>query len=326
MALYKRGGIWWCTFTVAGKRVRRTTRQTNDSKARSVESMLIAKAEATGETGLRKKAPLLRDFLPRFLDYNESRVNIEPKTKKYYASGAKLLGASLLASMSLDAIKPVTLDTVSFGGSPSNENMGRRTLSKILAYARDLGVSGNQMKVPLVKELGRDTMLTYEQEVALLSLGLQPLSDVLLIMLDTGLRPNEVLAMRKEHIHWELGYYQNPKGKTASATRRCAITARITPILARREKNSLLFEGVTIFQLDKQFAEARTILNLPKKLHLYCARRTWATEVGKEVGLSELMLAGGWSSAKMALHYQQPGIDRVAEAVNSRNESRLTVN
>jgi integrase len=323
MALYKRGNIWWTTFVVAGRRTRVSTKQSKEDKALRVESLMIAKEEMYGSIGPRKKAPLLRDFIPQFLEYNKKRVNIELKTKRYYASGVKLLQDSPLASMFMDGIRPVHLDTVSFGKSASNENMGRRTLSRLLNYASAIGLCSTPIKVPLLEEQGRDTLITSATEKAILNLGLQPLSDVLITILDAGMRPSEVLSMVPEYIRWELGHYQNPRGKTPRARRKVTISDRMIPILKKRSKDGKpLFHGVSLYTLDKQFAKARLLLDLPKSLKLYCARHTWATDVGALVGLAELQQAGGWSDSKTPMRYQHPGSERILQAVNARNASR----
>lgn len=49
----------------------------------------------------------------------------------------------------------------------------------------------------------------------------EPLKDVLIILLDSGLRNREVIRMRLEHINWESAFYFNPKGKTRKARRWC---------------------------------------------------------------------------------------------------------
>lgn len=331
MALFLRGKVWHTVFYVAGEQYRRSTRQTNEKKAERVESLLMAKVESLGSTGLRKKAPLLRDFLPRFTDYNKSRVDIEKKTKAYYSSGVKLLEKSTLASMYIDRIKPVTLQSVSFGNSASNENMGRRTLSKLLSYAVDIGVLAQTIKIPMLEEHGRDVLIDPESEKKILALEWEPLSDILIIAQDAGMRPGEVLGMRVEYVRFDHKHYQNPHGKTRQARRKCGISERMVPVLrtliADRSEGWLFpypkneCGHVSIFQLDKQFAAARELLKLPSNMVMYCARHTWATEVGQHVGLAELKQAGGWSDAKVAMRYQHPGAERVLEAVNQRNKN-----
>lgn len=329
MALFKRGNIYWTKFYVAGELHRESTKQKNEKKAERVESILKAKAEMSDSSGPRKKAPLLRDFLPVFTEFNKARVDIEEKTRKYYASGVKLLEGSVLSSMFLGQIKPVTLQTVSFGGSPSNENMGRRTLSVVFTHAVDLGILVKAIKVEKLEEHGRDILIDAEAEKRILALEWQPLSYVLVIALDAGMRPSEVLTMRVEYIRLTHRHYQNPKGKTPQARRKCTISDRMVPILETLvgdRTSGWLFPysknasgHVSIFQLDKQFAKAREILRLPENMVMYCARHTWATEVGQHVGLAELQQAGGWSDAKVAMRYQHPGSERILAAINAKN-------
>lgn len=327
--LKKRGGIWWADFYSAGKRVRKSTKTDNIKKARIVESQWVGKAEAGEDCGLRKKAPLLRDFLPKFTAYTESRIDIEKKTKAYYASGVKLIEASSLPSMYMEQIKPVVLQSVSFGGSASNENMGRRTLSKIFGYARDLGVVRESLKVPKLKQIGRDILIDKPTELRVLDLNIQPLSDVLMFSKDAGMRPGEIVRMRVEHVRMELSHYRNPFGKTKQAARACLISDRMVPrlkaLIAGRTEG-WLFVGrrknkhISLSFVEHQWSDIRTGLGLPSNMVLYCARHTWATENAPHVSGAELQQAGGWADARIASVYQHPGLDRLMAAVNKRNE------
>jgi hypothetical protein len=330
MALYQRGNIWWMDVMVAGQRIRESTKQRDEEKARRVESLRIAQVELGEVSGLRKKSPLLREFLPQFLQYTKQRVNISANTKRYYSTGVKLLEASPLVSMRIDGIRPVHLDTVSFGGSPANENLGRRTLSKLIAYACHVGLCGKPLKVPLLEEQGRDTLITWNQEKAILDLGIQPLSDVLICILDGGWRPHEVVALHSDLIRWSSNHYQNPRGKTPRARRKVAISERMRELFERRATGGWLFPNPNTEtgheradSVSKQFRAVCDGLKFPKSLKLYSARHTWATDVGAEVGLAELQQAGGWADAKIAMRYQHPGGERVLQVVNARNAARL---
>ena len=71
-------------------------------------------------------------------------------------------------------------------------------------------------------------------EQKILALGLQPLSDVLLIMLDTGMRPAEVFHMRLEHVQWERGVIFVPQSKSRKSKRFVGITGRVREALLAR--------------------------------------------------------------------------------------------
>src|SRR6266704_1397294 len=64
------------------------------------------------------------------------------------------------------------------------------------------------------------------------------LRDVLVIMQDTGLRPDEVLKMRWEHIDWLQKTASNPSGKTERARRVVPISERVLSILGQRRTDA----------------------------------------------------------------------------------------
>ena len=55
--LYRREKYFHYDFTVAGKRFRGSTRQTSESRARKVESRLIANAEQSGPSAVLQTCP-----------------------------------------------------------------------------------------------------------------------------------------------------------------------------------------------------------------------------------------------------------------------------
>src|SRR5438309_938761 len=67
--LYRRGNIWHFDFTVAGKRQRGSTHELSESRARKIESKMIARAEQMGPSVVLRRAPLLSVFAPRFLNW-----------------------------------------------------------------------------------------------------------------------------------------------------------------------------------------------------------------------------------------------------------------
>src|SRR5580693_574400 len=79
--LYRRGDVWHYDFTVAGRRQRGTTRESSESRARKVESKLIAQAEQRGTSAVLRRAPLLSDFAPRFLNWVDQARDLAPTTR-----------------------------------------------------------------------------------------------------------------------------------------------------------------------------------------------------------------------------------------------------
>src|SRR5256712_12414453 len=73
----------------------------------------------------------------------------------------------------------------------------------------------------------------------------QPLRDATM-MLEAGMRPDEVCRIRRENIHLDQGYLFNPFGKTKAARRKVPLTEKACAVLARRlekVKGDFVFPG-----------------------------------------------------------------------------------
>ena len=102
--LYRRSNVWHYDFTVAGRRQRGTTNEVSESRARRVESKLIAKAEQTGPSVVLRRAPLLLEFGPRFMSWVDESRGLAPKTRRYYRIGWARIKETPLMGMTLDHI------------------------------------------------------------------------------------------------------------------------------------------------------------------------------------------------------------------------------
>ena len=95
-------------------------------------------------------------------------------------------------------------------------------------------------------EIRRERVLTFDEERKYLAAAGQPLHDIATIMLELGLRPGEVFAIRCEDVH--LGtvpaFLHILSGKTSNAVRDVPITKRAREVLKARlckAKGSYIF-------------------------------------------------------------------------------------
>jgi integrase len=93
--------------------------------------------------------------------------------------------------------------------------------------------------VKLMKEVGRELTIDTEPEAKLLGVANQPLKDVLVVIQDSGMRPEEVFRIRIENIHWSQRFIFNPNGKTKAARRHVPISERMLDLLLIRCSNKL---------------------------------------------------------------------------------------
>lgn len=81
-------------------------------------------------------------------------------------------------------------------------------------------------------------VITFEEQAAYLSKAGQPLRDIAEIMLDTGMRPEEVFRIRVENVDLKQKAIFNPFGKTKAARRTIPMTEDILLLLKNRMKKA----------------------------------------------------------------------------------------
>jgi integrase len=101
-------------------------------------------------------------------------------------------------------------------------------------------------RVPRIRlfrgEQNREFVLGYEQEELYLQMATQPLKDVAMLMLDTGMRPGDAAALEWPHVHLtpaagaKIGYIHIPGGKSPKAKRNLSLTAGGAQMLKWRRR------------------------------------------------------------------------------------------
>ena len=213
------------------------TSKTTESKARQYESKLMAEIAERGSSAIPRQAPTLREYSSQFLHWVDDTDRLKPNTRKYYRFGWQQLKQTPLAGMRLDAITTDAVSLVPFAGSPAWGNQARRTLRVMLSKAVRDSLIRQAPRIHLCAEDGRDGILDDSSESKLLAVAEQPLSDVLVIMRDMGLRPTEVFRMRWEHVYWDKRLYFNPFGKSRKARRWVPLSQRVLDRLRVRAAN-----------------------------------------------------------------------------------------
>jgi integrase len=328
VSLTKRGKQWHYHFFVDGTRYRGSTKQTTESKARQFESTLIAEIRAGIPAAVRGKAPLLRDYSTRFLDWVDNTTDLKPATRKYYRYGVGELLATSLGGMRLDAITTDAASMVTFDGSAAWGNQARRTLSRMLRHGAKAGVIRTAPTIHLQEELGREGIMDDATEKTLLAVVRQPLTDVILIMRDMGLRPDEVFRMRWEHVHWDKVLYFNPYGKSRKARRWLPLSLRVIDALKVRASKggdwvfpSKRAECGHVTTVAKEFRKARENAKLPESLVLYHARHAFGTFIMAETKNPALVRdAMGHADLRVTMIYQHPELGPLRAAIDERNQ------
>jgi len=337
MSIFKRGRTYWFHFWWNGEHIQQSTKQGNPRVARQIEAAFRTRL-AKGEVGIvdkKQPAPTLRGFAERFKDSIKVRSAEKPETIRFYLSKLdRLLEFEPLASVRLDGIDEGLIEnyvqrrrkTV----SPASVNRELATLRRLLGLAYEWHIID---RIPTVKKLpgerNREAVMSREQETAYLVVAPQPLKDVALLMLDTGMRVGEVVALEKNDVHLDpsngakFGYVRVRDGKSKNARRVVSLTGRVRAMLkdrmARRDSRWVFpGDGDNAFlstSLNHQHSRIRDTVGLPKDFVLHSFRHSMLTRLGEAgVDAFTIMRIAGHSSVKVSERYVHPSAEAMERA------------
>jgi len=357
MSVFRRPGspFYHYRFMLNGRRYTGSTGETGPYKAKQVESDKIA-ALRRGEMPLgTRKTPRLSAFSEEFLRFvreSEEAGHLAVKTRKSYENGCRLLEPTRVWDLRLNQIATEDAATLKFPGSPSNANQALRTLRRILSYAQAKRLLAVVPTINLREEHGREKVIEPWVEDLLLEFAEAPLREVVVIMLDSFMRPDEVCRMQWGDIHWQDSAVFIPTGKTARARRWVGLTDRMRNELRLREELNRDETGNPIStwvfpskrakcghllpsSLDKMWRLAvervkaaitqRRLPPFPEGLVLYSCRHTGATNYLAGVGgnLKKVSQVLGHSDTRVTEKYLHPSTADAAEVMNKHNRARL---
>jgi integrase len=224
--------------------------------------------------------------------------------------------------------------------SPASVNRELATLRRALRMAQDWRLLDRVPRIRLLPgERIRDFVLSDALEKPYLEAAPQPLADVALMMLDTGMRPGEVLALEWQDVHFDpvkgakLGYIHVRKGKTRNAKRNLSLTSRVRSILEKRAQRprsaSWVFTDETgdrplsRFTVRDQHDVVRDRLRIAGEFVVYSLRHTFGTRLG-EAGADAftIMRVMGHSTVTVSQRYVHPTpetLERAFERLEDRN-------
>ena len=305
-----------------------------------------------------------RDFKP----YIESRFVNKPKTLEYYRTGLKNLnGYAPLAGCPLDEISVEKISGFvakrrEAGRAVSTINRQLEVLRRMLKLAMEWGkVEKVLPKVEMLPgENQRDRVLTADEEARYLDaataigediletfrrallgiratmrgeLPIRPedpflLRDVATILIDCGVRPEEVFRLEWEHIR--DGAVHIPFGKTENARRTIPLTPRVAALLDMRRA---VATGQWVFpaptrsghieksSLKKQHPKACQLANV-KDCPLYTFRHTCLTRWAAFMDPYTLGYLAGHSDFATTKRYVHPQAHTVLEAIERARQAQ----
>ena len=154
--------------------------------------------------------------------------------------------------------------------SPATVNRALTTLKKLFNHAEKsgYGIANPVRDVEFLNEgPGRMRVVSFEEEIKYLANASKTLKDIAQIILDTGLRPEEVFRIRVEHLDFVAMTIFNPFGKTRAARRTVMMTAEVGAILKRRGRSQKArsFFGRSAAETNRSGACVRHTITLWKR-------------------------------------------------------------
>jgi integrase len=330
MSLKQRGKYWHYEFMLHGERYWGSTRETVKSRAHTFESQKIADVSRGKVNHHVRRPPLLSEIAQDFLEYIGKRAEAglnAPNTKRHYNNGWNFLSSSGIGTMRVDQITTRDAAVLKFPGGPWTARCAQQTLKRILNYASEKGVIQAAPRIPRAKTLGRSALIDSKMESDLLKHMETDVADLFVVMMDSGMRPDEVMRMEWSNVLWDRSAIFIPSGKTMAARRHVPLSDRASRILRARQQGNLskwVFPGRTKEgrrrTVAKKFEAARAAAGIRPEIVLYCARHTFATNLLAETGdLALVQRVMGHESIATTQKYLHPETSNVADIVNRRN-------
>jgi integrase len=347
MAIYRRGKIWWFSFEFQGRRVQESSGFTNKTAAIRAEAkrrsdLLDRRAGFTQ----KKLAPKFEEQVEKFLAW--SKQQHRPKTRELHGTNCDTL-LRFFRGCWLDEITPGMVEDFKLARageerrnakdgsivSPATVNRALTTLKKLFHHAEKCGygLSNPTRGVEFLNEgPGRMRVLSFPEELAYFAKASQPLKDIAQIILDTGLRPEEVFRIRIENVDFGEQTIFNPFGKTKAARRKVTMTADVVALLKRRGKNAkspFMFPArsnrdLAIGSVRKAHDVAVEKAGIKDHFRLYDLRHTFATRaVAAGVDLPTLSAILGHTSIQMTMRYVHPAEEQKRFAAGKLEKFRL---
>lgn len=346
MAVYKRGQTWWFVFEHGGRRIQESSGCRNKTAA--------MRAEAKRKTDLierragfarPKLPPKFDEFTKHFLEWSKGQHR--PKTHELHAGNCGTLrrffrGTWLdeITQGMIEDFKSARIRECRWGErkgttvSVVTVNRALSTLRLLFNYADRCGyqISNPVKHVEFFRETGRERIISLEEEREYMACASQPLKDIARIMLDTGMRPEEVFRIERVNVDLAQRTIANPFGKTKAARRKLTMTGEVWTIMKKRVGSSdskYVFPSPDnperpIGSVRKAHDGAVRRAKVKPAFRLYDLRHTYASRaVMASVDLPTLGALLGYTTIQMTMRYVHPAEEHKKEAAKKIEDYKV---
>lgn len=337
MAVFRRGKVYWYHFTFQGRRLQESSGFQNKTAALRAEAKRKADLldRRAGFTKL-KAAPKFDEFAEQFLEW--SKQQHRAKTHELHSGNCSTLKrffrGKWLDEITQGMVEDFKLARIrekrwgkqkGIAVSAVTVNRALSTLRLMFNYAERCGfhVSNPVKHIEFFPENGRTRIISLEEEQVYLAAASQPLKDIARVMLETGMRPEEVFRIETANVDLVQRTIFNPFGKTAAARRKLTMTEEVWSIMKRRTAASMSpYVFPSPDNLERPIASVRKghdgavrRAKVKPAFRLYDLRHTYASRaVMAGVDLPTLGALLGHTSVQMTMRYVHPAEEHKREA------------
>jgi integrase len=341
MALRNRGGVWHYRFKLDGKEYSGTTdlaaTKQNTSRAQVLEQEHLHALRDGRRPTRRIVVRTFIDAAREFLDWTKMEHRAHPNSYRRistsFASAKEFFGTDAVSIVEEGRIEAYKVWRV-------NEHRVRNitlrhdlhALSKFFGYAvKQRWTRENPMlnvAIPSDADAIRMHILTPEEEEYYFSRAAKhmDLHDLGRLMLNQGMRPDEVTSLHRNDVDLVRGQLHIQQGKSAAARRTLDLTSESRRILAPRTSGDSLWifpsprnPGHHITRLNgahDRLCEKALVAGVVLKFVLYDFRHTFATRIAQAgIDLATLGAILGHSSIRIVQRYVHPTAEHKRNAM-----------
>lgn len=330
MAVYKRGtkGVFYMNFTLNGVRVFKSTGKYTKKDAKQVEALerqrIIDEANATPQQKASKT--LLSEVVQELYDvrwrYNKDSVNSLARGRRV----VELVGDMPIGQVNQDTVRTLILKLQARRNKPATVNRTLEVLKTMLKYKR---MEWDYIKLAKVPK-GRIRVISKEEEEQATTLFRETIhpsrrsfypdmADLVVCLMDTGMRLGEMLRLKYEDISFEnnlISIWVNKGGRPRSIP----MTKRVRAIMEARKG----IDGIQPFHLQNDMAVTawqwvrKTMgLEKDKEFVLHALRHTCASRLlFKGVDLVTIKEWLGHADIQTTMRYAHMAPNKLAHAAS----------
>lgn len=358
-------------FIYDGERIDQTTGQTSRRKAEAYAEAFRTRLRNEGiEILVKKPVPSFKKAMAEFLEWSASRQK-KNTTLRYTVASKALI--TYFRDIRVDRITKPSIEKFitkrkSQNGAPrgvkpkkgkakqqksnkiSNATVNRELacLKKVFSNLVADGVlTANPVKLIefLVEDNESGRVIDKNEELLYLQEASQPLRDYATILVETGLRPDELckLGVKDLFVDVQRPYLAIREGKTKSAKRTVPLSKRAVSVLLQRiatasgkyifpggkggsepNKPAVKFNNAHYGTLNRSKIDGVNRSSTDGTCTLYSFRHTFATRFLEKRPGDLLTLAAllGHSSLRMVMRYAHPSDEHKFEAIRSMEENQ----